>query len=126
MRVEKARELIRETEKNTRPSKRINNEINGGLKGQKMKQEHRLEIGKLLVISVIAVIGLLLVVGSITGGPADVEAQADAGGLEAITEVKTCDVVALEGRLYAICDDGAQYVLQEIESPLAEALEGQK
>lgn len=84
-----------------------------------MTHERKDNVGKLLILGMIGAVGLVLVVGSLTGGPRDVEGQA--GRLEAITEVKTCDVVGLEGRLYAICDDGAQYVLQELEGPLAEA-----
>lgn len=78
---------------------------------------------RLMMFGVIGVIGVALLATVLTGGPVDKQVEAQ-GGVEAITEVKTCDVLELEGRRYAICDDGAQYVLQEVQAPLTATTEG--
>lgn len=78
---------------------------------------------KLMVFGVIGVILVGLIGAVIAGPPVDREVKAQ-GGLNAIATPVGCDLVELQGTQYAVCEDGTQWVLQEIESPLPATAEG--
>mgnify|MGYP001063141080 FL=1 len=89
-----------------------------------MKQEGKVELGRIAIFTVVGIVGLTLIIGTLFGQqPQQVNAQ---GGLEAIATPVGCDLLEIDGRQYAVCEDGSQWSIEELQRPFVEAMEGDR
>lgn len=87
-----------------------------------MTQEGKVELGRIAIFTVIGIVGLTLIMGTwFARQPQQVKAQS---GLEAIATPVGCDLLELDGKQYAVCEDGSQWSIQELQRPFAEARGG--
>jgi hypothetical protein len=89
-----------------------------------MTQEGKVELGRIALFTVVGMVGLTLIIGTLFGRqPQQVKAQ---GGLEAIATPVGCDLLEIDGRQYAVCEDGSQWSIEELQRPFVEAMEGDR
>ena len=87
-----------------------------------MTQEGKVELGRVALFTMIGIVGLTLIIGTLfSRQPQQVKAQ---GGLEAIATPVGCDLLEIDGRQYAVCEDGSQWSIQELQRPFAAAMGG--
>jgi hypothetical protein len=89
-----------------------------------MTQEGKVELGRIAIFTVVGIVGLTLIIGTLFGRqPQQVNAQ---GGLEAIATPVGCDLLEIDGKQYAVCEDGSQWSIQELQRPFAAAMGGNR